>query len=188
MAKLDELLPRENARVMACAEDTHVGADLDSVADYHEACVQDCKAVVVNIHSAIHMYVYVSKGTGDKLPVEKAILPNNHITPVIRQKRRFHKCPIASLPNDPAQHFQSLGEYLVVGDCFRVERVIVGCQAAAVVACFEKLGVIGIVPVASISLFCEFGNEEMGGNTSCRRSCIHIARTWERHSGPAQGQ
>ena len=49
MSELDELPPREDACVVACAEYAYPCADLDSVADDDEACVEDCYAVVISI-------------------------------------------------------------------------------------------------------------------------------------------
>lgn len=77
---------------------------------------------------------------------KKTISPNNHIAPIIRQKRQLHERSISNLSNDPAQHFQSLREDLVVRDCSRVEGVVLGCHAAAVVARFEKFRGVGAVP------------------------------------------
>lgn len=106
---------------------------------------------------------------------------------MIRQKRRLHERPIANLSDDPTQHLQSLREDLVVRDRLRVEGVIVGCHAAAVVARFKEFGVVWVVPgiyVRNLFLLRGWGEREEGRErreergTSCRRSCIHTARTW----------
>ena len=116
---------------MACAEDTYVRADLHSVADYHEACVENCQTILAS-HT---LYKEEREVEGrDKL---------HNITPIIRQKRRLHERPITNLPNDPSQHLQSFRENLVVRDCFRVEGVVLGCHAAAH---FEEFRGIGVVP------------------------------------------
>lgn len=44
MPELDKLLARQDARVVPGAQQANARADLDAVADYHQACIQNRKA------------------------------------------------------------------------------------------------------------------------------------------------
>lgn len=95
---------------------------------------------------------------------------------MIRQKRRLHERPIANLSDDPTQHLQSLREDLVVRDRLRVEGVIVGCHAAAVVARFKEFGVVWVVPgiyVRNLFLLRGWGEREEGRERHIMPEIMH---------------
>lgn len=94
------------------------------VADCYEACVEDCGAIATSYAHIIKYGRWIRGKTN--LQSKKAIVSNNHVTPIIRQKRRFHERPVPNLPNDPAQPLQylvkiwSYGTVLVSKRCTRL--------------------------------------------------------------------